>query len=171
MLGISIVNAGTDTQIAPLGNYYRQLNKKVYAVFDKQEQSVSDEIFKAVDYAYEATEHGIENVVLKGIKYSVLLKYGEQLVNDDMWPSHLMEQAPNSTMNEEELRKALLKYFTWRKGDGSLANLVVFCDEGDMPAFIKDTVYGISGTLHSSSMPLTEEDENSIDTECLCEAE
>lgn len=171
LLGISIINAGTDTQIAPLGNYYHQLNKKVYAVFDKQEQSVSDEIFKAVDYAYEATEHGIENVVLKGIKYSVLLKYGEQLVSDGMWPSHLLEQKPNSTMNEEELRKALLKYFTWKKGDGSLANLVVFCDEDDMPTFIKDTVYSISKTLHGSSISLPEEDVTTIDAECLNEAE
>ena len=67
LLGISIVNAGTDSQIAPLGEYYRQMNKKVYAVFDKQEESARESIISMVDHAYEANEHGIENVVLKGL--------------------------------------------------------------------------------------------------------
>ena len=64
LLGISLVNAETDTQISKLGSYYMALNKIVYAVFDKQTNDASKEIRENVNFAYEADEHGIENVVL-----------------------------------------------------------------------------------------------------------
>ena len=149
LLGISIVNAGTDSQIAPLGEYYRQMNKKVYAVFDKQEESGRENIISMVDHAYEANEHGIENVVLKGIAHSVLLGYGEKLVIDKEWPQHLSDYVPNASMTEEELRTALFKYFKWGKGNGSLAGLVVYCNEDEMPSFIRETIYGIAETVQS----------------------
>lgn len=147
LLGISIVNAGTDSQIAPLGEYYRQMNKKVYAVFDKQEESSRDSIVSMVDYAYEATEHDIENVVLNGIDYSVLLRYGEKLAADKEWPSHLSDYTPNTNMTKEDLHTALFKYFKWGKGNGSLAGLVVYCSEDEMPAFVRDTIYRIAETV------------------------
>ena len=164
LLGISVVNAGTDSQIAPLGEYYEQMNKKVYAVFDKQEEDASNSIFLAVDHAYEADEHGIENVVLNGIDYSVLFRYGEKLVLEKEWPTHLSDYTPNSSMTEEELRKALFKYFKWSKGNGSLASLVVFCDEYEMPSFVRDTIYNIANTVYSDSDSLpTVEDESDED--------
>ena len=160
LLGISIVNAGTDSQIAPLGKYYRQMNKKVYAVFDKQEEGAREAIISMVDHAYEANEHGIENVVLKGIDYSVLLRYGEKLVADKEWPQHLSDHVPNSSMTDEELRTTLFNYFKWGKGNGSLAGLVVYCNEDEMPTFIRDTIYSIAETVQSrdSSMPAEAEE-------------
>ena len=35
--GIALVNAETDTQVSALGQYYKNLGKTVYAVFDKQD--------------------------------------------------------------------------------------------------------------------------------------
>ena len=151
LLGISVINAGTDSQIAPLGEYYGQMNKKVYAVFDKQKDADSIDIHLAVDHAYEADEHGIENVVLNGIDYSVLLRYAEKLVSEKQWPTHLANCTPNASMTEEELRSALFRYFTWGKGNGSLASLVVFCEENEMPSFVLDTIYNISKTVYSDS--------------------
>lgn len=165
LLGISVVNAGTDSQIAPLGEYYDQMNKKVYAVFDKQEDDARNSIFLAVDYAYEADEHGIENVVLKGIDYSVLLRYGEKLVSEKEWPSHLSDYTPKASMTEEELRAALFKYFKWSKGNGSLASLVVFCDEHEMPAFVRDTIYNIAKTVYNDSDSLSPEKDESGEDE------
>lgn len=165
LLGISVVNAGTDSQIAPLGEYYDKMNKKVYAVFDEQEDDARNSIFLAVDYAYEADEHGIENVVLKGIDYSVLLRYGEKLVSEKEWPSHLSDYTPKASMTEEELRAALFKYFKWSKGNGSLASLVVFCDENEMPAFVRDTIYNIAKTVYNDSDSLSPENDKSGEDE------
>lgn len=148
LLGIALVNAETDTQVEQLGRYYHQLNKTVYAVFDKQEKEVHDRILAAVDYAYEANEHGLENVVLKNIDYDVLLRYGMQLIAEGEWPPHLAQNVPNAGMKPDELYNTLFNYFKWGKGHSSLAGLVEFCDESEMPEFIKATVYGISETIY-----------------------
>lgn len=73
LLGIAVVNAETDSQVEALGQYYKGLKKTVYAVFDKQEATISEKIRSIVDYPYEANEHGIENVVIKGVDASTLL--------------------------------------------------------------------------------------------------
>lgn len=155
LLGISLVNAETDTQIAQLGSYYTALNKTVYAVFDEQSNDASEEIRKNVDFAYEAEEHGIENVVLKNIDFSVLLRYGLNLVSENEWPPHLRDQEPRSDMKADELYNALFEFFKWSKGMGSLADLIEFCSEDEMPPFIKKVINDISATIY----PIKESDE------------
>jgi putative ATP-dependent endonuclease of OLD family len=148
LLGISLVNAGTDSQIPGLGEYYRKLNKTVYAVCDKQKDDAHKRIVGSVDYCYEAPEHGIENVVLKGIKSEILIKYGEKLVTEGYWPTHLSAYCPNNSMTEGEIYNALFEYFKWSKGEGTLADLIQFCPEEDMPQFITNTVYEIAQTVY-----------------------
>ncbi len=148
LLGISLVNAETDSQIDQLGKYYRGLNKTAYAVFDKQSPEMSKRITSELDFAYEAQEHGIENVVLNGVSTEVLLRYGEQLVADGDWPPHLASKAPNNAMSGDALKAAMFEYFKWGKGNGSLADFVEFCSEEEMPEFIKDTIFSISETVY-----------------------
>lgn len=65
-MGIAIINAATDTQIAPLGNYFSMLGKTVFAVFDKQGAEQKTLIDSSVQYPFEAQEKGFENIVLTG---------------------------------------------------------------------------------------------------------
>ena len=155
LLGIALVTANTDTQIEHLGRYYKGLNKTVYAVFDHQEPDVRKSIVDSVDHAYEAQEHGLENVCLKGIDHSVLLRYAVNIVDEGNWPTHLANYSPNGEMTSDELRKALLKFFAHNKGSGSLADLISFCSEDEMPAFIKETIYNISETIYPSPVSNT----------------
>lgn len=150
LLGISLVNAETDTQIAKLGSYYTALNKIVYAVFDKQTDDASKEIRENVNFAYEADEHGIENVVLKKIEFSVLLRYGLHLVSENEWPQHLTEKKPRPEMTPDEIYKALFEFFKWSKGNGSLADLIEFCSEEEIPSFIKGAINDIRTTIYPS---------------------
>lgn len=158
LLGISLINAESDSKIAPLGEYYRGMHKKVYAIFDKQDEAGSEKIKSAVDYAFEAAEHGIENVVLKGIDGLVLRKFGLKLVTECDWPSHLQSCAPNDSMTDEEIFNALFKYFVGKKGEGALARLVLFCDENEMPVFVRNTIYGIAETVHKGDAALSPEE-------------
>lgn len=148
LLGISLVNAGTDSQIPGLGEYYRMLNKTVYAVCDKQEEEAHKRIVESVDYCYEATEHGIENVVLKGIRTEILIKYGLKLVTEGHWPTHLSSYCPTNNMTEKEIYDSLFEYFKWSKGEGTLADLIHFCPEEDLPQFITNTIYEIGQTVY-----------------------
>lgn len=148
LLGISPINAETDSQIAELGQYYRRLNKTVYAIFDKQSDVSRAKIKASVDYTFEAQEQGIENVILKETKNEVLMTYGLDLVSNGKWPGHLSQYKPRDDMSEGEIRKALFEYFKWSKGSGSLADLILLCSEEEMPMSISSTIYQISETVY-----------------------
>lgn len=149
LLGISLINAETDTQIAALGHYYKRLNKTVYAVFDKQSEQSSVIINDAIDYAYESNEKGIENLVLNNIEPRILKEYALKLVEDKDWPQHFKSKTPNDNMSDDEIKSVLFEYFKWSKGSGTLADLVLFCDEEQMPHFIRETIINISQTIYS----------------------
>ena len=159
-LGISPINAESDSKISPLGEYYRGMNKKVYAIFDKQDVSSREKITSSVDYAFEAAEHGIENVVLKGVEGSVLRKFAMKLVSEGDWPSHLKRCTPNDSMTDDEIYNALFDYMTGKKGEGALARLVVFCNEDEMPAFVRDTIYSIAETIKNRGIAMFAEAED-----------
>lgn len=61
---MAVIDAQTDAQVAPLGKFFRDLGKTVFAVFDKQEPAASAAIKAAVHHSFESAEKGFENVVL-----------------------------------------------------------------------------------------------------------
>ena len=71
-----------------------------------------------------------------------------RLVADGLWPQHLSENKPYDGMGAEDICTALFKYFKWSKGDGTLADLLQFCPEDEMPKFITNTIYSISETVY-----------------------
>lgn len=74
-LGIAVISADTDSQVAPLGEYFRQLGKTTYGIFDKQSPEDSEKTRRCIDYPYESSEKGFENVILKGTTESALRRY------------------------------------------------------------------------------------------------
>ena len=56
-------------------------------------------------------------------------------------------------MKDDELYTAMKLYFKHKKGEGALAELVQFCEEDEMPLFIKDTIISISETVYPVSPP------------------
>lgn len=156
-LGISIINAETDSQIAALGNYYQRLNKIVFAIFDQQDEDARALIESAVDYPYEAPETGIEKVILNFSDIIALRRYALQLVEDDEWPTHLSTYTPTSDTSDEEIKEALMAYFKWSKGSGGIADFLEQCDEKEMPDFICNTILSINNTVNTTLSPDNQE--------------
>ena len=46
-----------------------------------------------------------------------------------------------------------------KKGEGALARLVVFCNEDEMPAFVRDTIYSIAETVKNRDITMLAEAE------------
>lgn len=139
-LGISLVNAETDTQIAALGVYYKTLNKTVYAVFDKQTEEALERITASVDKAYEAQAHGIEKVIINGVAETALRRFALGIVTAEKWPQHHIDCMPTVEMAHADLKEAMLKYFRHKKGEGALADLLSQCGVDEFPAFITTTL-------------------------------
>lgn len=157
LLGVSLFDAESETKIAGLAEYFKSLGKTVFAVFDKQSPKNLTDIVLNTDRAFEASEKGIENVVLKGIPYSKLLSYGIELVENGEWPNDPHMKMPYEGMLEEELYSSLFEFFKKHKGDGALADLVSSCNEEEMPKFIVDTIYEISRLSAENRQQITED--------------
>lgn len=146
-LGVSVIDAQSDSQISPLGEYFRNLGKKTYAVYDKQELDASLQIANSIDHAYESKEKGIENVILNGSDVNALRRYAVSLVAEKEWPEHLASLTPHSDMFDEDVKKSLLEYFKSRKGAQAIANFLSQCSKDEMPIFFVETIDAIHDTI------------------------
>lgn len=158
-LGVAVIDAQTDAQVAPLGQFFRGLGKTVFAVFDKQVPTASEAIKQAVDYPFESTEMGFENVVLHQTAESALRRYALSLVSEGNWPKHLEGNTPSAASTLEQLRAGLWQFFSWAKGTGDAGDLLGTCSEAEMPEYLKATLRSIFITVQPLP-PAAAADEN-----------
>jgi putative ATP-dependent endonuclease of OLD family len=147
-LGIAVINAETDSQVANLGSFFLKLGKQVFAVFDKQSEKDKKKIEDTGITTFEAPEKGFENVILCHTTDDALRRFALSLVNDDdEWPEHLKIR-PTDKSTTEMLKESLLEYFKWGKGSGTAAKFISQCESIDeIPDFIKNTLTSIIKTV------------------------
>lgn len=166
-LGIAVVNAATDSQIAPLGEHFARLGKTVFAICDRQEPAQLKAIQKSISNTYESPEEGFENLVLNQTAEAALRRFAESLVTDDEWPEHLAKQRPTSTTPLDILKDVLREYFKWSKGAGTTADLLAQCSREEMPQFIVDTLLAIQNIAEPPTKAATD---SSVDIETVLES-
>ena len=135
-LGVCVVDAGTETQIADLAKLYRGLGKQVFAICDKQSPEAEANIEAEVDKLFMHGEKGFEDLVLKNTTRVAM----ERFIDILNWPSHLANRFPNPKTDPE---RALSEYFKWSKGDQGIADFLVTCTEQDVPTWVKETCDGL----------------------------
>lgn len=153
-LGVAIVDARGETNIAPLGAFFRSLGKTVFAVFDKQSPDALAIIKASIDHPYESTFTGFEDLVLQGVSEAALRNYAAALVGGGEWPQHLAAWTPVAATPLANLRAALLSYFSWAKGGGDAGDLLTFCPTAnDMPDYVRTTLATIKHIIEPPAPP------------------
>ncbi len=142
-LGVAIIDAETDTQIAPLGGYFKGLGKVVFAFSDLQEPAASAAISAAVDLAFQSPESSFEKLILNHTAEDALRRFGRDAVAQGRWPPHLATEAPHDTMELGDLKSALRKYFEKNKGASEAAILIASCTLEEMPQFLVAAIESI----------------------------
>ncbi|MDR2010948.1 MAG: AAA family ATPase [Bacteroidales bacterium] len=146
-LGITIIDAGTETQVAAIGGFYKRLGKEVFAVFDKQSDESLLEIIENVHYPFEAQEKGFEKVLLNGISIDVLKKYAIALEDNGEWPAHITPK-PSMCSSDEEYKDTTFQLLKNNKGSGIAAELLSSCNtKEEMPEYIVKTIESITGLI------------------------
>ena len=146
-LGVAIVDAETDSQVALLGAHYTKLGKVVFAVFDQQSPEQRAAINAAVKYPYEAAEKGFENVLLNGTTEISIRRYAASLIAAGEWPTHLIAKTPTVEMPYPDLLANMREFFKWAKGHGAAADFLLSCSREEMPKFIVDTLLAIQALI------------------------
>lgn len=131
-LGICTIDAGTESQLADLGELYRGLGKVVFAICDKQSAAQEASINAQVDELFMHTEKGIEDLVLKNTTEAALERFIDLLI----WPQHLTQKYPEP---KADVVNAVGEYFGWAKGNWGLADFLAQCTEDEIPQWMRDS--------------------------------
>ena len=130
-LGICTIDAGTETQIGELGNFYRSLGKTVYGICDKQAAETEAVLKTQVDELFMHSENGFEDLVIKNTTIEALERFADFVT----WPAHLQQKHPNP---KEDITSAISDYFRWAKGSWSIADFLTQCTECEIPEWLRD---------------------------------
>ncbi|MBP2450071.1 ATP-dependent nuclease [Rhizobium leguminosarum] len=130
-LGICVIDAGTDSQVAVMAKLYRDLGKRTFGACDKQKDADKDAIEAQVEKLFMHDEHGFEDLVLKETTQAALVRFAGMIE----WPPHLLQQFGDP---KADAANALPALFKWAKGGWSLADFLVQCTEEEIPKFLKD---------------------------------
>lgn len=130
-LGICIIDAGTDTQIADLATLYKSLGKRVFGLCDNQDATAEKAIAAKVEVLFMHDEHGFEDLVLKNTTEDALKRYAAAVT----WPQHLQHKHPNP---EDNIYTALGDLFKWGKANWIAADFLAQCTEAEIPQWLRD---------------------------------
>lgn len=146
-LGIAVLNAESESNIAPIGKYFSDLGKTVFAVFDKQEAAKLAEIEEHVHFPYEAREKGFEKIITEGVKPEFLKSYALKLVEENEWPPSLNHIKPETDDELSKIKDSMFEYLRSKKGEGAAADLLVNCLEEECPEFLRNTLSSIKSEV------------------------
>jgi len=131
-LGITVINAKTETQIADLGKLYAGLGKRVFALCDLQTSEAQQAIEAQVEKLFMHPEKGIEDLVLKNTTVEAMNRFSQSLA----WPPHLATKHSGGNVNMSD---ALMDYFQWSKGNWGIADFLAQCSEDEIPLWFRQT--------------------------------
>ena len=143
-LGISILDAGSETQVEDLASLYKSLGKEIFALCDKQPDERKKAIEGKVNTLFMHEEAGFETLVFKNTTQEALERFATELD----WPPHLKNRYPSLKKNAAA---ALSEYFAWSKGNWGLADFLGQCSEVEIPKWIRD----VCVSLKKVGEPLT----------------
>jgi putative ATP-dependent endonuclease of OLD family len=155
-LGVCVIDAGTETQIADLGSLYKSLGKRAFALCDKQTDLAKAAIETQVERLFMHGERGIEDLILKNTTQAALNRFADQLD----WPPHLQAKYPNP---KAQAVAALKDYFGWSKGNWGLAEFLAQCSEAEIPLWLREACITLKALCDPPSPAAPNDEEPAVD--------
>lgn len=150
-LGVCVIDAGTESQIADLASLYKSLGKRTFALCDKQTDPAKAAIEAQVDRLFMHEEKGIEDLILKNTSQAALERFADTLD----WPPHLLAKYPDPKANAIA---ALKEYFGWSKGNWGIAEFIAQCSEAEIPQWIREACITLKAVCNPPPPPAEEGD-------------
>ena len=145
-LGICIIDAGTESQIADLAGLYKGLGKRTFGLCDKQADPAKAAIEAQVERLFMHEEKGIEDLILKNTTQGALERFSDALD----WPPHILVKYPDPKAN---VIAALKEYFGWAKGNWGIADFLGQCSEAEIPSWIRDACITLKAICDPPAAP------------------
>ncbi|MGJ0454605.1 MAG: ATP-dependent nuclease [Methylocystis sp.] len=146
-LGICVIDAGTESQIADLAGLYKSLGKRTFGLCDKQSDANKAVIEAQVEHLFMHEEKGIEDLILKNATQAALERFASSLD----WPPHLAAKYPNPKI---QAVAALSDYFGWSKGNWGIADFLAQCEEDEIPVWVRDACITLKSLCDPPAPPV-----------------
>jgi putative ATP-dependent endonuclease of the OLD family len=146
-LGVCVIDAGTESQIADLAGLYKRLGKRTFALCDKQSDAAKTAIEAQVERLFMHDEKGIENLILKNTTQAALQRFAGLLT----WPPHLLAKYSDP---QTQAVAALTDYFSWSKGNWGIAEFLAQCSESEIPAWLRQACIVLKNLCDPLPAPL-----------------
>ena len=144
LLSLAPINADGDGNIPEIGMFFKSLGKRVFSIFDKQDDASLESIKNNVDFYFMIEEKGIEAFIVNNVSYGVLEKYSDNIEASGEWSNHIVPK-PSDCTTEAELRKTMFTFFKHKKGSGELSELIFTCStKEEMPSRIIEIIDSIT---------------------------
>ena len=130
-LGVCVVDAGGETAISGIAKLYKGLEKKTFAICDKQSDANWVLIEEQVDLLLMHDENGFEDIVMNGTTDAALQRFLETIE----LPPDLKGMYPDPKMQANDV---LTEYFGKSKGSSGIADFIAQCEEDEIPRWLKD---------------------------------
>jgi len=134
-LGITVLDAATDSQVGNLSKMFKSLGKTTFAICDKQTPAVQSEIESHVVELYMHQESNIEALIVSQSALPAKARYLTSLVANGHWKDHFVQKFP---MPLQETDKALKYHFSKTKGNWGISDFIEQCGEDEVPVFLKE---------------------------------
>lgn len=157
-LGVCVIDAGTESQIADLAALYKSLGKRTFALCDKQTDPDKAAIEAQVELLFMHEEKGIEDLILKNTTQAALERFADELD----WPPHLQAKYPTPKANAIA---ALKEYFGWSKGNWGIAEFIAQCSEAEIPQWMRESCIALKAVCDPQPTPPSPVDEGEAVTE------
>jgi putative ATP-dependent endonuclease of OLD family len=152
-MGVCVIDAGSETQIADLGALYKSLGKRTFALCDKQTDAAKAAIEAQVERLFMHDEKGVEDLILKNTTQAALERFSDQLD----WPPHLLAKYPDP---KAQAVAALGAYFSWSKGNWGIAEFLAQCSEAEIPQWLRDACVTLKALCDPPPQPAEAEVED-----------
>ena len=135
--GVTIVTADGDGSILEFGKFFKELDIKTYAFFDKMNRS-DDELEalnEVFDYPYETDYKGTEKLLAKEVPVDRLWEFLEVLRERD---AKYSKQVPEDRPGEKDIVKLVFNILKKAKGDGLAGKLIDLCPIDECPTSVSE---------------------------------
>jgi len=147
-MGIAIFNAESENNVPLFGNLFKEFGKYVFAVFDEQKPENLKIIQENVHCEFEIPYKGIEDLILTETADEILIKFYQQLLNNNELPTHIAKA--NNPEDINEVKSFLDTYLKWSKAGRGSSEIIALCEREDqIPQTLREIIAGIKGTLDS----------------------
>ena len=142
LTGVTVVSADGNGNLMQIGKFFKSLNLKCYAFFDKQKNEEQiNQIGEIFNKYYEIPDRGIEKFLVNNIDINIQKKFIMELrVNN---PDGSIPPIKELSQTEEIIKKEVLNILTSKKGEGYSAKLISLCNQHTLPKDIKQVLIEI----------------------------